>query len=208
MKNILNRVKIEIKAIWKIESNRRMIKDVLLLSCAAIIFHILYWNTNMNSWIFGPYTQEIYDFFRHLAFNGSLLLCGNFIDKPFVVQDTVYHFYYLMPNGLKVYDLTMNINVDCSGVKQLLQWLLIMILCRGKWWKKGIYFVIGCIVILFFNIIRIYLLTSLFADHPEMFQWVHDWIARPMMYVIIFSMWLLWISYFASKKPNTTKEKA
>ena len=206
--NLKDRVKKELVAVWELESNRQIIKDVALLAVATIVFHFLYWYSGMNDWIFGPFTQNVYDFFRHLAFNLSLIPCKAFIDKPFDISDTTYYFYEILPNGFKYYNRTMEINIDCSGVKQLLQFLLSMLLCRGNFWKKGVYFVVGCLVILFFNVVRIFLLTSIFADNPHLFKPIHDWIARPMMYIIIFSLWLIWISYFAKRKQKSSKPLA
>ncbi len=202
---LLDKIKSEVIGIWQIEKNRIIIKDVSLLAVATLVFHFLYWHTNMNGWIFGPFTQEIYDFFRHVAFDLSLIPCSAFIDRPFDIVDTEYHFYYLNDLGVKIYDYTMIVSADCSAVKQLLQFLLIMVLARGMWWKKGVYFVVGSIIILFFNAVRIYLLTSFFVIHTEQFQFVHDWIARPMMYIVIFSLWLVWITYLANKKKKIAK---
>lgn len=202
---LLDKIKSEVIGIWKIEKNRTIIKDVALLSAATLFFHFLYWHTNMNSWIFGPFTQEVYDFFRHLAFDLSLIPCSAFIDRPFDIVDTEYRFYHLNSLGVKIYSHIMIINADCSAVKQLLQFLLIVVLARGMWWKKGLYFIGGSVIILFFNAVRIYLLTSFFVIHAEQFQFIHDWVARPMMYVIIFSLWLVWITYFANKKKKTSK---
>ena len=207
--NTINRVKKELLAIWKIEKNRQIIKDVALLAIATVVFHFIYWHTNMNEWIFGPFSQTVYDFFRHLAFNLSEIPCRAFIKTPFDIKDTTYYFYIIHPHGMKFYNLLMEVNIDCSGVKQLLQFLLIMLLCRGSWKKKTVYYIAGCIIILFFNVVRIFLLTALFVDHPDLFQPVHDWIARPMMYIIIFSLWLIWITYFTTnKKENKSETKA
>jgi exosortase/archaeosortase family protein len=197
---LIDNIKKELKDIWSKESNRKLIKDVLLFGGATIVFHFLYWHTNMNSWIFGPFTKQIYAFFTMISFKGSLPLCQAFIDKPFDVVDTSYYFYTINHLGIKIYNSSMAIVADCSGIKQLLQYLLIIVLCSGKWWGKTLWYVMGCVVIELFNILRIFLLTWLYADHPDMFQSIHDWIARPLMYVVIFSLWAIWITYFAHKK--------
>lgn len=202
MKPITN-LKKELLSIWSIDSNKRIIKDALLLSVATIIFHILYWNTDMNSWVFGPFTDNIFDFFTRLAYKGSAPLCEIVIEKPFVLQDSSFYFYTTLPDGSVVYDSVMQIIHDCSGVKQLLQWALIMILCRGKWFHKIWYYLAGCVIILIANIIRIVIITYVFSRNPELFTPVHDWIARPMMYIVIFSMWYMWLRII-DRKPKET----
>lgn len=180
--------------IWSVESNKRIIKDVLLFFVATVAFHFIYWNTNMDSWMFGPFNKPLYDFFRNLAFHCAKPFCFWFIDKPTEIVDTTFYFYHIGNLGQKIYDLTMEINVDCSGVKQLLQFLLIMLLCRGLWYKRLLYFLGGSLVILFFNVVRIVFLTVLFVYQTYKFQNVHDWVARPAMYVIIFGLWYIWVS--------------
>ena len=71
-------IKQTLQNIWAIEDNRNIIKDGLIFGIVTIIFHFLYWNTNMNSWLFGPFTTEIFDFFTRLAYNGTHILLNLF----------------------------------------------------------------------------------------------------------------------------------
>lgn len=201
----LEEVKKEVSVIWAIESNRRIIKDSSLFVLATLTFHFLYWNANMNTWIFGPFTDEVFDFFTNLVYQASTPFIPLFTSESFDVADTSYYFYTLLDDGVKHYHSIMTVVADCSGVKQLLQWALIMILCRGKWYKKIAYYVVGAIVLLLANVMRIVFLTSLFVTHPTLFTPVHDWVTRPAMYVIIFAMWLLWLKLINKKKPKTTE---
>ncbi len=196
-------VKKEVSTIWAIESNRRIIKDSSLFVVATLVFHFLYWNANMNTWIFGPFTDEVFSFFTNLAYKMATPFIPLFTSESFDVADTSYYFYTLLDDGVKYYHSIMTVVEDCSGVKQLLQWALIMILCRGKWYKKITYYLAGAVVLLLANIIRIVLLTSLFVTHPTLFRPVHDWVTRPAMYVIIFAMWLLWLKLINKKKSKT-----
>lgn len=205
--NVIGVLKSYCMKIWQNQKNRILIRDVLFLGIATVVFHFIYWYGNMNEWIFGPFTQTVYDFFRHLAFNLSLIPCKLFLNKPFDIYDTTYYFYQITSDGMKMYVQSMDINIDCSGVKQLLQFLLIMILCRGILWQRLVYWLIGCVVILFFNAVRIFLTTLLFINNPGMFQQTHDWIARPTMYLIIFCMWVIWITYFSENKQKSTKKE-
>lgn len=123
---LIENIKKEIHSIWSVESNKRFIKDTLMFFVATIVFHILYWNTDMNLWIFGPLTNDIFDFFTMIAYKASAPLCSILIDKPFIMQDSSFYFYSTLPDGSVVYDSVMEVIHDCSGIKQLLQWALIM----------------------------------------------------------------------------------
>lgn len=204
----LEGVKKEVSAIWQIKSNRLIIKDSLLFVLATLVFHFLYWNANMNTWIFGPFTDEVFGFFTNLVYQLATPFIPYVTSKSFDCADTSYYFYTLSDDGVKYYHYIMTVVSDCSGVKQLLQWALVMILCRGKWYKKIVYYFAGAIVLLLANVVRIVFLTSLFVTHTSLFTPVHDWVTRPAMYVIIFAMWLLWLKLINKKDNKSNTEKA
>lgn len=186
--------------IWNNRENQKMLKNLLALGVASIVFHFLYWQTDMNSWLFGPFTTKIFDFFTMIAFTGTDFLLELFCDIPYYKEGTSFFFYENNPHsGLEVYAI-MNVVHDCSAIKQIMQFLLILVLCTGRWWKKIPYFVLGSIVLILTNILRIYLLTNLYAQEPAQFQYYHDWVARPFMYVVIFLLWIVWVQFFAGKK--------
>ena len=188
------KIKQIIKKVWSIEANRYIIKHFSVFCIVNIIFHFIYWNTNMNSWLFGPFTTEIFDFFTCLAYNGTHILLNAFSSHSFNAEGMNFNFY----DDLGTY-ATITIIHDCSAIKQCMQFLLVMIFCPNKWYKKLLYFLIGSIIILLCNILRCYLLSEVLASGGD-FQYVHDWIARPLMYVVIFALWFVWIEFFARKK--------
>lgn len=197
------KIKDEVLRIWDIESNRVIIKDFSLFFVATIVFHFLYWNTNMNTWIFGPFTDNIFDFFTRLAYKGTVFFVSLTSGQSFDVGGLSLYFYNLSSEGLKEYYGTVTVIEDCSAVKQLLQWALIMILCRGNRYKKIVYYLLGGIVILIANILRITTLTDIYAINTSLFQPLHDWVFRPFMYVIIFAMWLFWLHLINKKKEKS-----
>lgn len=182
--------------------NRNLLKDFLMLVVASVAFHFLYWNTDMNSWLFGPFTDDVFDFFTLIAYEGSKILMTAFSNLDFVCDNS--SFYFMQPNEqgqLQCYAI-MQVVHDCSAIKQIMQFLLLIVLCSGKWWKKTIYFFGASLVIVLSNIVRIYFLTDLFGHDPSQFQYYHDWVARPIMYVVIFALWAVWIQFFAYSKPK------
>lgn len=188
------------KTIWSIEANRRLFKDVVLFFIASLVFNYLYWWTNMNHWLFGPFTADVFSWFKNLAFQGTKFLCSVLPCLSFESIDTTLFFYDTANNGEKILSHVIEIAEDCSGIKQLAQWALIMILCRGNWKGKSIYFFVGCVLILLANITRIYLLALIPGQNFALWELCHMWIARPLMYIVIFFMWAFWIKHFANHK--------
>lgn len=194
-------IKQKLQNIWAIEDNRNIIKDGAIFGIVTIIFHFLYWNTNMNSWLFGPFTTEVFDFFTNIAYQGTKILLENFSDYAFISEGMQFKYY----DELGVYAVITIIH-DCSAIKQCMQFLLVMAFCPNKWYKRLVYFLIGSVIILFCNIIRCYLLSDVLAAGGD-FDYMHDWVARPLMYVVIFALWFVWIEFFARKKKKSKNEK-
>ncbi|MDR0970757.1 MAG: exosortase/archaeosortase family protein [Bacteroidales bacterium] len=188
------------KGIIKKIKNNTPLRDFLLFAIVTIAFHFLYWNTNMDSWLFGPYTSKVYNFFQQIAYKGTVIFSGLFIDTPFEATYPSIKFYSLDPiSGDKNFIAIMNVVADCSGIKQLLQLFMIMLVVPNKFYKRMIYFLISSIAVLFFNIVRIFILTYVLLHHFSNYQFIHDWIGRPFHYVIIFLIWVIWMEFFARK---------
>ena len=199
--NAIKSLKNGIVSLLQSENNRRTLKDTALLAVATIVFHFLYWHSDMNNWLFGPFTQQVFEFFRLLAYRLAAFFAGFVIKEPYDAVPGYFFFYHTLPSGVKIYDGYMEVVSDCSGVKQLLQYLLVMVLCRGVWKGKSAWFIGGSVVLLLVNGLRVALLAWICSADWDMFQPVHDWIARPVMYIIIFALWYIWI-YRLDKKKN------
>lgn len=198
LKKVMQWVNQTVRWFWK----ERRLRDILLFCVATVAFHFLYWNTDMDKWLFGTATEAVFDWFTIVAYKGSGFLLSHLSNLPFDSSGMTFAFYTIDAAGGKICFATMEIVHDCSAIKQLMQFLLVMLLCSGRLWKRLVYWLCGSVVLLGANIVRIYFLTMLFASRPSSFQAFHDWIARPAMYVVIFLLWLLWVEKFAYRKPK------
>ncbi|MDD2529948.1 MAG: exosortase/archaeosortase family protein [Bacteroidales bacterium] len=151
----------------------------------------------MNTWLFGAFTKDIFDFFTKIAFNGVVFLSSIFFDTDFEAIQSSLRFYNSSDNAIIC---TMKVVNSCSGIKQILQLFMIILVLPNKFWKRMIYFLCTSLIVIFFNIIRIFGLTGVLLYHPDKYQFIHDWIGRPFHYIIIFLIWLIWIEFFAYKK--------
>lgn len=183
------------------------LRDFLLFVSVTIGFHFLYWNTNMNQWLFGIYSKDVFDFFTRIAFKGTAILSDLFIGKDFDKEGLSLSFYDINSLGTKDYICKMKIVEDCSGIKQIFQVLLIMLVAPNKLWKRLLYFLISIPVVIFFNIVRISSLTAILVYYPNHYTFIHDWIGRPFHYVIIFFIWIIWMEFFARDKEKVKIKK-
>ena len=91
----------------------------------------------------------------------------------------------------------INIVWGCTGVKQLYVLFFVILFSRGIWWKRFIYFLCGCLVMLLFNVLRISIVTLLIKPYPGSFELLHDWVFKYLFYGLIFLLWMLWEEKFS-----------
>ncbi len=93
----------------------------------------------------------------------------------------------IFPSG---YDI--RIGRSCSGMKQIWQFILLMVIFRGPWKHKMWFIPIGAILVHATNLLRIFLTGVLSMNHPEWMKFAHDNVLRWLFYLIICALWLYW----------------
>lgn len=94
----------------------------------------------------------------------------------------------------------IRINQSCAGDKQILQFMLLMIVFPGLWIRKLWYIPMGMVVIYLTNIFRIVLLSLLAIWLPDWMKCLHDSALRGMFYVVIFLLWMIWVEKISPGK--------
>jgi exosortase/archaeosortase family protein len=92
------------------------------------------------------------------------------------------------------------INEGCSGIKQILQFGILMLIFPGPWKHKAWFIPLGMIIVHFTNVLRVIILTVVIKNWPAKIHEVHDSWMRIMFYVVIFALWLIWVEKIAVKK--------
>ncbi|MCK9618092.1 MAG: archaeosortase/exosortase family protein [Lentimicrobiaceae bacterium] len=172
-----------------------VVKDVLIFIIITLTIHFLYrfWANKLDHRIFGLQiiTPAIFNFFKHQLFLASLWVDVHLLGYQIkTANDTL----FFTNNGY------ISITAGCSGVKQFLQWILLMLLFPGQWKHKAWFIPAGLIMIYLTNIFRIVGLSYITLHHPDIWHFSHDNIFRPLFYVVIFSMWVLWVEKFKTNK--------
>ena len=100
----------------------------------------------------------------------------------------------------------VNVNLSCSGLKQFYQWFFLMLLYPGPWRHKLWFFPMGLLIIHLVNISRIVGMVIVMINLPKHWDLIHDYVARPFFYVVMFLLWVWWNEKFYLKsktlKPN------
>lgn len=89
---------------------------------------------------------------------------------------------------------------SCSGLKQFFQIAVLFLVYPGPWKHKAWYIPLGFAAIHLTNIVRVVALSVWMAHDVPYWQFAHDWIMRPMYYVVIFALWYIWNEKFYNHK--------
>ncbi len=96
----------------------------------------------------------------------------------------------------------MAINQSCSGLKQIMQFVLLIALIRGPWKRKWWFILLGILIVHLTNLFRVTGLSVVITTLPEYWDFSHDNIFRPIFYIVIFSLWVWWVERISvGKKP-------
>ncbi|MFK5856651.1 MAG: exosortase/archaeosortase family protein [Bacteroidota bacterium] len=96
----------------------------------------------------------------------------------------------------------VSVNHGCSGFKQFLQWIVLMVFFPGPWKHKLWFIPAGLVVVHLVNVFRISSLSIILEYNQSQSFWdfSHDWILRPFFYVVMFGMWVIWVEKLVDKK--------
>jgi len=168
--------------------------DVAIFSLIIIIFHYLWWHILGFFRATGFYLVTA-EWLAHQVYLGSLWFDVKVLGLNIVAENATQTLRFPDVNGY------ITVNEGCSGFKQMYQLLFLFLLFRGPWKHKLWYIPASFGVMFIVNIIRIVLLSIVLINWPAHWDFFHLWVMRPFYYVAIFIMWVVWVEYFANRRP-------
>ena len=91
----------------------------------------------------------------------------------------------------------MLIDESCSGLKQFYQALFLFLIYPGPARHKLWYILLAIFVMHIVNVLRIVVLSATMMYAYQHWDFVHDWVVRPLFYVVLFGLWIVWEERFA-----------
>ncbi|MBE0637339.1 MAG: archaeosortase/exosortase family protein [Bacteroidales bacterium] len=173
-------------------------KDVALFILITLVIHYTYryWANTLEYW---PLKEAIFNLEGKMAetvYYPSAWFVGNVLQIEITAVDQNKTMYFANEGYIAV-------NRSCSGFKQILQFVLLMLLFPGSWKRKLWFIPLGVIAVYFTNLFRIIGLSVVIVVLPEYWDFSHDYLFRPFFYVVIFMLWVWWVEKLA--KPKTEK---
>jgi exosortase/archaeosortase family protein len=153
----------------------------------AIHYLYRYWYLNFDASIFGfqIITPGIEDFFTNSVYLHSSWIVNAIM--PVKLDNNTFYFYN---------DCSVIINHSCSGVKQILQFAVLMLFYPGPLKHKAWFIPMGMFLVYLTNVFRIVGLSVVMNNWPQHWQFAHDYPFRVIFYVVIFLLWVWWNERF------------
>lgn len=176
-------------------------RDVALFIIITLVIHysFRFW---ANSLDYLPVKEEIYaleDWMAEIVYYPSAWFVKNVLRIDITAVDQTKTMYFAN-NGY------IAVNRSCSGFKQILQFVLLMLLFPGSWKRKLWFIPLGVIAVYFTNLFRIIGLSVVIIVLPEYWDFSHDYLFRPFFYVVIFMLWVWWVEKLANPKTEKAIE--
>lgn len=176
--------------------NNKVFGDFLYFVLITFGFHFFfrYWAAYLDYWPIKNTITEVYSLLSKIVFEQSALVVSFLLNDKVTISDQQFIF---INNGI------ITIGHGCSGLKQILQFIMVFLFIRGSFLKKLWFIPLGVLAIHLTNLFRVISLSVIIIYKTEYWQLSHDYILRPFFYVIIFIFWLVWIEKLNPKKIKT-----
>lgn len=163
-----------------------VLKDVSLFVFITLLIHIL-WRLWAREFDYAPIHELMYRYMDVMA--------GEVYRESAWIIDLLYEVVRVDPE-MQIYfpnNCMMYVNEGCSGLKQMIQYALLIMFISGPWLRKLWYIPLGILIIHLTNVIRVVGLGVVMNHWPQYWNFSHDYIFRPLFYVVIFTLWVLWV---------------
>ena len=176
---------------------RTLFFDSLRLVLVTLVVHLL-WRFWANDFYYFPFTDIMK--YRFFPFTTAFIsqqaewALLQFPNMDFIrISDTFY-----LEGGSQ-----LRVTAGCGGLKQMVQFAMVIVFARGKWNFKLCFISMGIILIHNVNILRISLLCCVSVAFPQYWDFFHDMFFRSVFYVVIFLLWICWVEKFAQRKKRS-----
>ncbi len=176
-------------------------KDVALFIIITIAIHysFRFWANQMHYWPVKEMIDNLEVKMARMVYYPSAWFVENVLRIEITRVDQTKTMYFAN-NGY------IAVNRSCSGFKQILQFVILMMLFPGSLKRKFWFIPLGVIIVFLTNLFRIIGLSVIVITLPQYWDFSHDNIFRPLFYVVIFIMWVWWVeklAYPKTKKAGT-----
>ena len=195
-KSLNNKIKQFIKK-HQLES----LKDVALFIIITLVIHYLwrYWANQLHYVPINEFMLDAQIWMANGVFRQSIWFVQYILGIELSIVQESNSMYFTNESY-------MYINRSCSGLKQIMQFVILMMVFPGPWRRKLWFIPLGVFIVHLTNLFRIIGLSVVLENIPDYWKFSHDYIFRPFFYVVIFFLWVWWVDKI-SKRNDSRKLK-
>jgi exosortase family protein XrtF len=173
-----------------------VLKDVIIFVIILLTVHYSYrfWANSANYRPVSGLMHQAHGKMANIVYDQSVWIIRHILNIPFVTDENQTMLF--QNNGY------ITINEGCSGLKPMIQFVLLMLLFPGPWKHKAWFIPMGLVIVHLTNLFRICGLSVVTVTIPEYWDFSHDYLYRPFFYVVIFFLWVWWAERFRKTKPH------
>jgi len=170
-----------------------VLKDVAIFIIITLTIHYTYryWANTTHYLPINSQMTLAHEKMAGIVFDQSIWIIDNILHIPVTIEEN--RLIRFQNNGF------VAINHGCSGLKPILQYLLLMLIFPGPWKHKAWFLPMGIVIVHLTNLFRICGLAVITVTIPEYWDFSHDYLFRPFFYVVIFLLWVWWAEKFRAK---------
>lgn len=171
-----------------------VLRDVIIFVMITFAVHYgyRYWANQLHYKPIGRQMDAAHEATSQMVFNQSVWIIDHILNIPNSTDDK--RVIYFSNNGY------IGINHSCSGLKPILQFVILMLIFPGPWKHKAWFIPMGIVIVHLTNLFRICGLAVVTITIPEYWDFAHDYLFRPFFYVVIFFLWVIWVERIRSKR--------
>jgi len=181
------------------EKHFRPVFDIALFFVLILGFHFFFrfWAYQLHYAPLLSIVNPVYEFLINLLFNNSVWALKHLTNYAFTTHGRD----ILMGSG------HVGVHYGCSGLKQFLEWIVLMTFFPGSWKHKVWFIPLGLLITHLVNVFRISALSILLNYYPEYWKFSHDYIFRPFFYVVMFLLWVWWVEKFRNQSSGKEQQQ-
>jgi exosortase/archaeosortase family protein len=172
------------------------VRGIFWFCIITTIIHIVWrlWATTLNFYPVPGLINSTQRFLVYHLFNESAFIISHILKlKISAIGNSI-----IMENNVGLI-----FSISASGLKQMIQFVLLILIFRGPWKQKAWFIPAGIIIVHLTNVFRILCLAIIALHWPEQFHYAHDNWMRILFYVVIFGLWLIWVEKISIIKAKT-----
>ncbi len=171
------------------------VRGVFWFCLITVVIHVTwrFWAIHLHSFPIYNWMLIGSGFFVDQVYNQSTWVITHILN----IKITENNHAFFCQNGAGIM-----LNDSCSGIKQIMQFAILMLIFPGPWKHKAWFIPLGMFIVHLTNVLRIVLLAVVAEHWPANIKYAHDNYLRVMFYVVIFILWLIWVEKIAVRKPD------